>query len=241
MQGYDPLGILIASDRIHGWASDVKFGNNTSVGTAWEALWAQGGSPLVNDTATIVEFISSSGSDAGSEAGARTISFSGVDADFVEQTEVITLTGATPASSAGSFLYVHRMSVRTSGSILSNVGVVSAKLGIGASTFGTIPAGSGQSEMLVRAVPAGATLYLTRIAVSVTKEKASNFRIIEYDQNGTTWRVMLDGHTYEATSPVQFNPPYKFGSKCVVWVTAKSSVATDVDGWFEYVILQGDT
>lgn len=241
MQSYDPLGILIASGRIHGWTSDVKFGNNTSVGTAWEALWAQGGSPLVNDTATIVEFTSNSGSDAGGGAGAKTISFSGVNADFVEQTETITLTGATAASSVGSFLYVHRMSVRTSGSVLSNAGIVSAKLGTGASTFGTIPAGSGQSEMLVRAVPVDATLYLTKVAVSVAKEKDSDFRIIEYDQGGNTWRVMLDAHAYEATSPVQFNPPYVFGAKCVVWVTAKSSVATDVDGWFEYVISQGDT
>lgn len=241
MQGYDPLGILIAAGRIHGWTSDVKFGNNTSVGTAWEALWAQGGSPLVNDTATIVEFTSNSASDAGSGAGARTITFSGVDDDFVEQTETITLTGATPASSAGSFLYVHRMSVKTSGSVLSNTGTISAKLGAGASTFGTIPAGSGQSEMLVRAVPAGATLYLTKVAVSVSKEKDSNFRIIEYDQDGNTWRVMLDGHAYEATSPVQFNPPYVFGAKCVVWVVTKSSVATNVDGWFEYVVSQGDT
>ena len=241
MPNFDPFGILIASGRVHGWVSDIKFGNNAAVGSSWEALWAQGGSPLVNNTATIVEFTSDSVSDAGDGAGAKTITFSGVDAAFVEQTETITLTGTTAASSVGSLLYVHRISVISSGSVLSNVGTISAKLGTGASTFGTIPAGSGQSEMLVRPVPADATLYLTRIAVSVAKAKDSDFRIIEYDQNGNTWRVMLDGHTYEATSPVQFSPPYVFGPKCVVWVTVKSSVSTDVDGWFEYVLSQGDT
>lgn len=241
MQGYDPLGLLIAAGRLHNWTSDVKFGANAAVGTAWENLWAQGGSPLTNHVATVVEFSSATASDAGAGAGARTIEFSGVDASYVSQTETITLTGTSAASSIGSFLYVYRIKVITSGSKLSNQGIISAA--VGGSTMGTIPAGSGQSEMLYRPVPASSVMYMTGLTVAVDKGSDVSLRIREYDQTGQTWRTKLDTHAYQTTEPIRFLPPYKFGEKHLITVECKTSNASgyEVSGWFDYVISQGDS
>lgn len=240
MPNYDPLGLLIAAGRLHNWTSDVKYGANPAVGTSWENLWTQGGSPLTNNTATIVEFTSATASDAGAGAGARTIEFSGVDADYIQQTETITLTGTSAASSVGSFLYVHRMKVLTSGSKLSNQGIVSAA--VGGSTMGTIPAGSGQSEMLIRPVPASTIMYMTGLTVAVDKGSDVNLRIREFDQVGQTWRVKLDTHAYQTTEGSRFKPPYVFPAKHLVTVEAKTSNAGgyEVSGWFDYVLSRGD-
>ena len=243
MPSYDPLGLLIAAGRIHKWNSDIKFGHNEAVGTGQEAIWAQGGSPLVNNTATVVEFTSGDGEDHSASSGARTIEFSGVDANFEQQTETISMAGAVAASSVGSFLYVYRMKVLTAGSSLGNTGVISATLGTGASTFGTIPSGSGQSEMIVRPVPASATMYLGGMGVAVDKGADVHLHIQEYDQVNGVWRTKLHLNAYEATVPIRFQPPYVFPANHVIWLTAHTSNAAgfEVGAWWDYVISQGDT
>ena len=242
MQGYDPIGLLIAAGRIHNWTSDIKFGHNESVGTGVAAIWSQSGSPLVNNTATIVEFTSDSGEDHSASAGARTIQFSGVDADFNQQTENITMTGATAASSIDAYLYVHRLKVLSAGDSLGNAGVISAKIGTPASTFGTIPAGSGQSEMMVRPVPASATMYLGGMGIAVDKGADVHIHLEEYDQVNGVWRTKLHSNAYQMTTPIRFIPPYTFPAKHVVWLTAHTSNAAgyEVGAWWDYVISQGD-
>jgi hypothetical protein len=241
MPNFDPLGLLIAAGRSHSWDSDIKFGMNDAVGQAWECIWAQGGSPLINSTPTVIEFTSSDGEDHSASSGARTIEFSGVDSDYVQQTETITMTGTSAASSVGSFLYLYRMKVLTSGSSKGNVGVISAA--VGGSTMGTIPAGSGQSEMLYRPVPASSVLYMSGLGVAVDKGADVELRIREFDQDGNTWRVKLVTHSYQNTNPIRLIPPYTFPEKHLVTVEAKTSNAAgfEVSGWFDYVISQGDT
>ena len=236
----DPLGLRIAAGRHAGWESDIKFGHNPSVGTDWETIWCQGGSPIINKTATIVEFSSDNASDTADGAGARTATFAGVDANFVQQSETITLTGTTAASSVGSFLYVYRIKVLTAGSVLANAGHISSI--IGGSTIGHIHAGSGQTEMLYRPVPANSVMYMSGVGVAVEKGSDVSLRIREFDQDGNVWRTKLAFHAYQATTPLRFKPPYVFFQKHLITVEALTTNAAGyaVGGWFDYVISEGD-
>lgn len=242
MPSYDPMGLIVAAGRARSWTSDIKFGHNSSVAQSVEAIWAQGGSPLTNSSATIVELTSNNAADHSASSGARTVSIFGVDANFASQSEVISLTGASAASSVGSYLYLHRLKVATAGSKLGNVGVISATLGTGASTFGTIPSGSGQSFMLCRPVPASSMLYMTGIGVAVDKGADVTLRIEEYDQTNSVWRTKLRTNAYQTTTTTRFLPPYSFPSNHVVWVTAKTSNAAGyvVSAWFDYILSAGD-
>ena len=241
MSAFDPTGLLIAAGRQHNWTSDIKYGSNPAVKQAWAEIWSPGGSAIINNTATIAELTSTTASDAGGESGARTVSIFGVDTDFVLQEETVTLTGTDAASTVGSYLYVTRLKVLTAGSALGNLGAISAA--VGGSTMGHIPSGSGQSVMLHKAIPAGAIGYLTGIGVAVTKGADVDIRICEYDQVGQVWRVKLDLHSFEATAPVRFIPPYRFPAKHLVVVEGKTSNASGfaVDAWTDYIISQGDT
>ncbi|MHA2135267.1 MAG: hypothetical protein ACW99J_15510 [Candidatus Thorarchaeota archaeon] len=242
MQGYDPLGLLIAAGRIHSWTSDIKFGSNPAVGQAWELVHTLGGSPLINDTAGTVEIVSTDTDDDSGGDGANTIEFSGVDADFVQQKETITMDGTTAASSVGSFLYVYRAKVLTAGSVLrQNAGNIN--LSLGGSNMCQIPGGSGQSETLYRPVPASGVMYLSGLGVAVAKGSDVDVRILEYDQVGKVWRVKLDTHSYQNTNSLRFLPPYQFTEKHLICVVAKTTNASgfEVSGWFDYIISQGDT
>ena len=223
MPFFDPTGTLIAAGRAHNWTSDIKFGSNLTVGQSWEEIWSFGGSTIINNTATIVELTSATASDTGGESGAQTLDIFGVDKDFVLQEETITLTGTVAASTTGKYLYVTRLKVLTAGSALGNLGAISAV--IGGSTMGHIPAGSGQSLMLHKAIPAGATGYLTGLGVAVTKGADVDIRIREYDQVGQVWRVKLDLHSYQTTETVRFIPPYRFPAKHLIVVEGKTSNA----------------
>ena len=240
MTTFDPTALLIAAGRQHNWISDIKYGSNPAVAQNWEEIWSVGGSALINNTATIVEITSATASDAGGESGARTVDIFGVDADFVLQEETVTLTGTDAASTVGEYLYLTRVKVLTAGSALGNIGAISAD--IGGSTLGHIPAGSGQSVMLHKAIPAGAIGYLTGIGVAVTKGADVDIRICEYDQVGQVWRVKLDFHAYQTTAPIRFIPPYRFSAKHLVVVAGKTTNAAGyaVDAWTDYIISQGD-
>ena len=150
------------------------------------------------------------------------------------------MAGATAASSVNSYLYIYRMKVLTAGANKGNVGDISAI--IGGSTMCQIPSGSGQSEVMHRPVPAGATMYMTGLTIAVAKGADVSVRIREYDQVGNVWRVKLDNHAYQTTKPVRFLPPYKFTEKHLVCVEGRTTNAAgyEVSGWFDYVLSRGD-
>ena len=115
-----------------------KFGYNNSVGTSQEDIWNVGGIEAYLASAQTMNIASTSNNDDGSPAGtgAHTLIIYGLNNDWEEISEQVTLNGMTNVTTTNSYLRVFRMIVTAAGSTGSNVGTISAT----ASTAGTVHA-----------------------------------------------------------------------------------------------------
>jgi hypothetical protein len=95
------------------------------------------------------------------------VSIVGLGAGYVEQTELITLNGQTPVTTANSYLRVNGMSALTgtvAGSIYLGSGTVTS--GVPATVYARIINGNNRTEMGLYTVPAGHEFYFDRGDVS---------------------------------------------------------------------------
>lgn len=174
MQSHD-FRIEVARNNVSGVKYVNKYGLNEDIDTttAPEDLWDGGGLWVPPTTARVHEITSTDAADTSAGTGARTIQVEGLNADWEEVNEVVTMNGVTPVDTAHSYQRVFRMYVLTSGTGDTNAGNISATAKTDATVTATITAGYGQTFMAVWTVPANHTAYLTQYYGSVVKETAA--------------------------------------------------------------------
>lgn len=150
-----------------------KFGANFDIDQATdpESVWTGGGLYPWGSLATAqtIYCISTSASDTG------TLTIEGLDANYNEQTESVTLTGTATVATSSSFLRVFRM---TYGDV-ANVGTVTARVTSGTGTvISQIDAGYAQTLMAVYTIPAGYTGYM--VALDATIDSNKNCQMLMY-------------------------------------------------------------
>jgi hypothetical protein len=164
----------IAEGNVSGHEAVRIFGHNDDVGTAWEVLSHNGGVQYYVSSAEVLQFSSSDGDDADGDTGARTVYIEGLDASYAIQSETVTLTGATDAPTASSYLRVHFIRVLTAGATGANEGIISVKDNAATNTIMTIAIGDNESHCAIYTVPSGKTLYLTHWISSESSNKGSD-------------------------------------------------------------------
>ncbi len=168
----EPFDLQIARGQIAYHESVYKFGNNAAVADSLETIWQQGGLYSYLSAATVLKVSSSSTNDASAGTGARTVELFGLDGDYNEISETVTLNGQTAVNTTQSYLRINRMIVRSAGSGGANAGVLYAgtgtvTTGVPANIYATINGdGSNQTLMALWTVPAGYTAYLMQYDVS---------------------------------------------------------------------------
>lgn len=168
----------IAAGRMQGVSIVNKFGKNPDVdtGTVPEDIWENGGlySGFNAVAAEICQVFSSSASDAAAGVGAITVRVIGLDANYVEQSETVTLNGLTPVDTVGSYIRIHTASVQSSGSSLFNVGTITVRQKVTtANVFLFMLAGTNQTNSSGYTVPAGKTAYMRHITAAVRSTASS--------------------------------------------------------------------
>lgn len=123
------------------------------------------------------EDVSTDANDTAAGSGARTVQIFGLDENFQQASEIITLSGLTPAVSTGLFSRVHSANVQSSGS--SNAAYNAGTLTVSHSTttanvFLTILPGRNQSNAAVFTIPSEKRGIVTRIAVEVDRANTSS-------------------------------------------------------------------
>ena len=123
---------------------------------------------------------SSSTDDASAGTGARTVEILGLDADYNEISETVTLNGQTAVNTTKQYLRIFRGIVRTAGSGGQNAGVIYAgtgtvTAGVPANKYLTIAVGDNQTLMALWTVPAGYTAYLTQLDVTVATTQNNKY------------------------------------------------------------------
>ena len=167
----EPFELQVARSQIAFHKTQFKFGFNPDIDNALETIWAQGGLYAYLAAATVLKVSSSSANDSAAGTGARTVDLYGLDADYDEISETITLNGQTAVDTTQSFLRINRMVIRTAGSGGQNAGVVYAGTGtvtsgVPQNIFATVAAGDNQSLMALWTVPRGYTAYLFQTNVT---------------------------------------------------------------------------
>jgi hypothetical protein len=168
----EPFNLQVARGQIAYHESIYKFGNNPQVADSLETIWPQGGLYSYLSAATVLKVSSSSTDDTSAGTGARTVELFGLDGDYNEISEVVTLNGQTAVNTTQSYLRINRMIVRSAGSGGANAGIIYAGTGtvtsgVPANIYATINGdGSNQTLMALWTIPAGYTGYLMQYDVS---------------------------------------------------------------------------
>ena len=168
----EPFELQVARGQVAYHESVYKFGNNAEVADSTETIWQQGGLYSYLSAASVLKVSSSSANDTSAGTGARTVELFGLDGDYNEINEVVTLNGQTAVNTTQSYLRINRMIVRSAGSGGYNVGIIYAgtgtvTTGVPANIYATINGdGTNQTLMALWTVPAGYTGYLLQYDVS---------------------------------------------------------------------------
>jgi hypothetical protein len=177
---YEPFDLQVARGQITGHKSLFKFGNNPDINGSLETVWSHGGLYVYPTSAIQMKVSSSSANDTALGTGARTVSVQGLDQDYNEVAETVTLTGQTAVLTTTTFIRVFRAFVITAGSgetaagtIYVGTGTVTA--GVPATVYAEIPVGENQTLMAIWTVPAGYTFYIYRGTFSAASNNAAQY------------------------------------------------------------------
>jgi len=251
----EPFELQVARGQVAYHESVYKFGNNAVVANVTETIWQQGGLYSYLSAASVLKVSSSSANDTSAGTGARTVELFGLDSDYNEINEVVTLNGQTAVNSTQSYLRINRMIVRSAGSGGSNAGIIYAgtgtvTTGVPANIYATINGdGTNQTLMALWTVPAGYTGYLMQYDVSngTTSNTPAVCKLTlvarpfgEVFQSKDV-KSLTTGMHIENTLIV----PVKFTEKTDIEVRAVSSSASvtfDISAAFEIIYIKnGDT
>ena len=252
----EPFELQVARGQIAYHKPLFKFGNNPTVGNSLETIWAEGGLYSYLSAATVLKVSSSSADDTSAGTGARTVQLYGLDADYNEINETVTLNGQTAVNTTKEFLRINRMIVRSAGTGGSNAGVIYAgtgtvTAGVPANVYASVNGinGSNQSLMALWTVPAGYTAYLFQYDISngTTSNTPAVCKLIlavrpygEVFQSKDVKSLTTGMHVEET-----FSIPQKITEKSDIEVRAESSSASvsfDISAALEIVYIQnGDT
>jgi hypothetical protein len=146
----------------------------------------------------------------------KVITIQGLDADYKEISENVTLTNATGNATTQSFIRVYRAFMHNGSA--ANVGNIDIK--ISTTIIARITAGKAQTLMGVYTVPAGYSLYLTQGVMSVQSgaDATGNF-FVRYGGE-SAFRI---AHTFEVASAeyfYAFHAPFKLPEKSDVDIRA---------------------
>jgi len=234
-------GRVLNTDFIH------KFGRNPNVGGAPETIWMQGGIYSYLTSPSTVYVTSNDAADAAAGTGARSVTVQGLDVNYQEVEETLTVGGSV---STVEFLRVFRAFVVDSGSEGTNVGDVKVTTGAGGSgtvlaDIGTIGTGTtfglGQSQLALYTIPAHCTGYLITWNVGIgaynsTATVSLYTRVFDTGYESFRTRDIMDVpggfHTRN------YNVPIKIPARTDIEVRAIASTGSVISASFDLVLVE---
>lgn len=194
----EPFDLQIARDQIPYHKHLFKFGFNPDINGSEETVWDAGGIYSYPPSATVMTVSSGSTNDTLAGTGARTVFVQGLDADYNEIEETVSLNGQTGVSTSKSYLRVYRAYVVTAGSgetAAGNiyVGTGTLTLGVPANIYAQITLGENQTLMGIWTVPAGYTAFIDHFNVATGTTNANQYITVRALQRnfGGVFRVIL--------------------------------------------------
>lgn len=202
---FDRISESIARVHLNPNVKNVaQFGENLDI-SGTEDVWPNGATYPFPAAAGTLSVVSASAEDDTGGTGATQIKIYGLDANYDEINEVVTLDGTTPVVTTASFLRVNRMHiVGTVGTALTNLGDITATHGV-AGVIGIIPAGLGQTQQAIYTVPRGYSGFLQNVHAHIEGTSSATiairaYRRINLGDDASGWRGVRLGTVRTADS-----------------------------------------
>ena len=229
----EPFELQVSRGQISYHESVHKFGFYDSVTTSLTTIWSQGGVYSYLSAASTLYISSSSTADTGAGTGARTVTVSGLDNNYDQKVETVTLNGQSGVElNGGTWLRVNRIVVNTAGSGGANAGVLyvgteaSPTSGVPTNKYATVLAGDNQTLMMIYTIPRGYTGFITQKDVSASSS-AGKFAILSLVARpfGGVFNVKDRVLSSEGYSTIPYPYPLKFTEKTDIEIRAQADSA----------------
>lgn len=221
----EPFELQVSRGQISYHSVVNIFGFATAIGTSYRTPWE-----LANTNALPLISAASQLDVASSAAGdtSQVVQLQGLDANYNQITENISLNGTTIVTTTQSFKAINDF-VTISGNCAGNV---TAK--IGATVYAQITAGTGRNQAAIYTVPAGHSFYLTRIdAFSATATGASKYITFLNKNTFSDGRVFnVAETTFAQRMDIMRVLPFKVPEKTTLEFQAKTNSTTAEVGIF---------
>jgi hypothetical protein len=212
----EPFELQVARGDITGHTALFKYGYNPLIVNVEETIWDVGGIYAYPTSAVKMTATSAGGADDEFVE----ITMVGLDADYNEVSEVVTLDGTGVGESNTFFLRIYRAFVSGSQAPTGNVTITNSS-----TTYAQITLGENQTLMAVYTVPAGHTLYVTEGIATHGTDTSGAFMTVRFLTRRTNGvfrtGVKVDIIGGELIFP--FTQPLKIEEKTDVEVRAKCS------------------
>jgi hypothetical protein len=215
------------ADNLH------KFGYQGAVATTEIAVWDLATAYNYISSATALGVSSTSTADTSAGTGARTIQIQGLDANYDEISETVTLNGQTEVSTTQSFLRVFRAKVLTAGSGGVNAGIIyigtgTVTTGVNDNPHAAISIGQNQTLMAVYTVPNNRTALLFQLYMTADANQPGTARFVVREENGVFQvkdRWILDS-TISGSNLVPLPAPVAYPAKSDIELRATATANT---------------
>lgn len=247
---YDHTDLAISRGHSLGYRTLYKFGYNPDVDTQEETVWGNSGDYVWLDSAVTMFVSSTSADDTGTGTGARTILIQGLDEDYNEIEETITLNGQTQVATQLSYLRIYRSFVTLAGSDEGTNGVIyigssGATGGVPNTTvYASVSIGN-QTQIAAYTVPAGYTLYIDEINFTAAVSQAQKlvhckFNSRDYESNVFRTRFV---QVIQSNQLIQsFKYPQGFAEKTDLECRVSTDTSnTAIGASFQGVLIKNET
>jgi hypothetical protein len=228
----EEINLQIARGQIMGHSTVNIYGYQTAVGTSFIPLWENASAYSYPSSAITMNL-------AGSAGDTATILIQGLDANYVQISETLTLNGATAVPTVNKYFRINGMSV-SSGSPTNPSGAVTLKDVTNTTTYAQINTGTGKTQAGIYTVPAGYTFYLSRIE-GYTSYNGNNANYVNYRNYAigpTGVAIISQQAPFSQFYHVQRVMPRPFAEKTDLQIQCSASTGTAIISvaWEGYLI-----
>ena len=233
---YEPWELQVARNQIAFHKPLFKFGVNPDVNGTLETVW-DGSSLYVYPGSALAMTVTSAAAVPATDNGVKIV-VQGLDGDYNEVSQEVTLAGAGTATTTQTFLRVFRAYVSGSQEPTGNLNITN-----GGTTYAQITLGENQTLMALWTVPAGYTAYLSQINIATGTANINQYvtGAVTARSFGNVFRTVAKQSFHEQAAIV-ISLPIPFTEKTDIEVRVISSGSNNtVSADFSIIYIKNDT
>lgn len=192
-------------------------------------------------SAESLEIVSDSVNDASAGTGAQTVRIEGLDGNYIEQSEIVTLNGITAVALANTYLRTFKVIVLTAGSTGSNEGLLTLRIASGGASRMQVRVNRSVSASSFYTIPVGKTGFILSLKSGMGYGSAAS--VLEcslYLKETSAWVQVYQGiRNLEliGTSFEEFSPPIKVIEKTDIKLRGISTAASRITASYNLILV----